>query len=131
MFKPKHATIHEFAESYPGSTVSSVAETWSLPENPEASPVFYPGASKAQIPDKDEQNGYISPSKISAGIAKIGAKSQETQEKEDELREKCSSRTEKCHCLCDVMFIIFFCYYFQMYVKFVYEHINFSDKMTF
>ena len=106
MYKPKCATIQEFAESYPGSAVSSVAESWSLPENPEASPVYYP-TTEPQIPDKDVlQNGYISPSKISAGIAKIGAKSQETQEKEDELREKCSSRTEKCHCLCDVIILI-------------------------
>ena len=108
MFKPKCATIQEFAESYPGSAISSVAESWSLPENPEASPVYYPTSEPQILVEKDGRNGYISPSKISAGLAKIGhTKSQETQEKEDELREKCSSRTEKCHCLCDVIISYF------------------------
>ena len=96
MFKPAHATIHEFAESYPGSTISSV-ESWSLPENPEASPVYYP-ASEAQVPDPSQdrlQPGYTT----SPSDPKL--KSQESNS--DELREKCSSRTEPCHCQCDVI----------------------------
>ena len=103
-FKQKHATIHEFAESYPGSAISSV-ESWSLPENPEASPVYYP-ASEPQIqPDflQKSQEGYIpSPGKLSETVTEKLSKSQEANV--DELREKCSSRTEPCHCECDVIY---------------------------
>ena len=95
VFKPTHATIHEFAESYPGSTVSSVA-SFDLPENPEASPVYYP-ASEPQIPPEFHEKSQDSDRSKEAKLSK----SQEANV--DELREKCSSRTEPCHCQCDVI----------------------------
>ena len=99
VFKPTHATIHEFAESYPGSTVSSVA-SFDLPENPEASPVYYP-ASEPQIPPDFHQKSQDSDGKIVSEAQGKLSKSQEANV--DELREKCSSRTEPCHCQCDVI----------------------------
>jgi hypothetical protein len=99
VFKPTHATIHEFAESYPGSTVSSVA-SFDLPENPEASPVYYP-ASEPQIPPDFHQKSQDSDGNIVSEAQGKLSKSQEANV--DELREKCSSRTEPCHCRCDVI----------------------------
>lgn len=90
VFKPIHETIPEVESR-------SSIESWSLPENPGTSPVYYPASQQVAIdPDADPEGFVGSPEKMSH-ISGVSDKSAAV------LRERCSSRTEKCHCYCDVI----------------------------
>lgn len=90
-FRPSEQPIPE-AESCPSSIGS-----WSLPENPGASPVYYPASQEPPPLPMDDQD--LSPGKMSSHVSTASDKNISV------LRERCSSRTDPCSC--DVIFLVY------------------------
>ncbi len=89
VFKPTHPTIPEVERS-----CSSSVGSWSLPENPGTSPVYYP-ASQPAINDPDVD--VFSPAKLSQTSEAVSAAAQ-ADKSISVLREHCTSRTDPCSC---------------------------------
>ena len=101
VFKPKHETIHEIQDQ-------SSIESWSLPENPGTSPVYYPAAENT-LPEVFEENNMIplDPAK------KLQEPKEASEKNINALREHCSTKIQPCSC--EVIYI-FNTLFFSRYI---------------
>ena len=93
VFKPKHETIHEIQDQ-------SSVESWTIPENPGTSPVYYPAAEEVHglLQTSEEQEKLAAMANAAEPLDSMKVALDSSENNITALREHCSSRIEPCAC---------------------------------